>query len=135
MQTLVAARKAQKEKTMIDSKTVESSDAVIEILALSLKSGTRDRFHQLYVTESLPLLRKWKIEVVAHGPSQHDENSYYVIRSFKSLEDRQKAEDAFYRSDDWRNGPRMAILALIEHDAYIVISVETFRGWLDIITK
>ena len=120
---------------MIDSKIEESSDAVIEILTLSLKSGTRDRFHQLYVTESLPLLRKWKIEVVAHGPSQHDENSYYVIRSFKSLEDRQKAEDAFYSSDDWRNGPRMAILALIEHDAYIVISLETFRGWLDIITK
>ncbi len=112
-----------------------SSDAVIEILTLSLKPGTRDQFHQLYVTESLPLLKKWKIQVVAHGPSQHDEDSYYVIRSFKSLDDRQKAEDAFYSSDDWRKGPRTAILALIEHDAYIVISPETLKGWLDIITK
>ena len=120
---------------MMDSKAIKSSDAVIEILTLSLKPGTRDKFRQLYIMESLPLLKKWKIEVVAHGPSLHDENSYYVIRSFKSLEDRQKDEDAFYSSDDWRKGPRTAILALIEHDAYIVISPEMLKRWLDIITK
>ena len=120
---------------MNDSKRIKSSDAVIEILTLSLKPGTRDKFHQLYITESLPLLKKWKIEVVAHGPSLHDENSYYVIRSFRSLEDRQKDEDAFYSSDDWQKGPRTAILALIEHDAYTVISPEILKGWLDLISK
>ena len=120
---------------MIDDKTVKPSDAVIEILTLSLKSGTRDKFHQLYVTEALPLLKKWKFRVVAHGPSHHDENSYYIIRSFKSLEDRQESEDAYYSSDDWRKGPRTAILALIEHEAYIVIPAETLKGWSDIITK
>jgi hypothetical protein len=93
------------EITMIDRK---SSDAVIEILTLSPKLGTLDKFHQLYVTESLPLLKQWKIQVVAHGPSQHDEDSYYVIRSFESLDDRQKAEDAFYSSDDWRKSPSLS---------------------------
>jgi hypothetical protein len=101
---------------------------MIEILTLNLKPGTRDKFHQLYITESLPLQKKWKIEVVAYGPSLHDENSYYVIRSFKSLDDRQKTEDAFYGSDDWQKGPRTAILALIENHATIVISAETFKG-------
>jgi hypothetical protein len=120
---------------MTEDETVKSSGTVIEILTLSLKPNSRDKFHQLYVTESLPLLKKWKIEVVAHGPSQHDENTYYVIRSFKSLEDRQKVEDAFYGSDEWRNGPRTAILALIEHDAYTVVPASTFKEWSDIITK
>ncbi len=120
---------------MIEIKTANPSNAVIEILTLTLKPGTRNKFHQVYVTEALPLLKKWKFQVVAHGPSQHDENSYYVIRSFKSLEDRQKAEDAYYSSDDWRKGPRTAILALIEHDAYIIVSAETLKEWLDIITK
>ena len=88
-----------------------------------------DRFHQLYLTESLPLQKKWGIQVVAHGPSLHDENSYYAIRSFKSLEDRQRTEDAFYNSDDWQKGPRTAILALIENYSTIVIPAETFNGW------
>ena len=102
---------------------------MIEILILNLKPGIRDKFHQLYTTMSLPLLKKWKIEVVAHGPSQHDENTYYVIRAFKSLEDRQKTEDAFYSSNDWQKGPRTTILGLIENYATIVISADEFKGW------
>jgi UDP-glucose 6-dehydrogenase len=116
---------------MMENETANLSGSVIEILTLSLKPNTRDKFHQLYTTESLPLLKKWKIEVVAHGPSRHDENTYYVIRSFKSLADRQKVEDAFYSSDDWRTGPRSAILALIEHEAYVVIPTEKLKEWSD----
>ena len=108
---------------------------MIEIFAINLRPGTRDKFHQLYLTQSLPLQKKWKIEVVAHGPSLHDENSYYVIRSFKGLEDRQKTEDAFYSSDDWQKGPRTAMLALIENYTTIVLSEEILKGWLDIIKK
>lgn len=102
---------------------------MIEFLTLNLKPGTRDTFQQLYLTKSLPIQKKWKIKVVTHGPSLHDENSYYVIRSFKSLEDREKKEDAFYSSDDWQKGPRTAILAMIENIATIVISEEIFRQW------
>jgi NIPSNAP len=118
---------------MADSEVIKSPGTVIEIFSLSLKPGRRDNFHQLFVTKSLPLQKKWKIEVVAHGPSRHDENSYYVIRSFKSLVDRQQSEDAFYSSDDWQKGPRTAILDLIENYATIVISAETFKEWANII--
>jgi hypothetical protein len=102
---------------------------MVEILTLNLKPGTRNEFHQLYLTQSLPLQKKWKINVLAHGPSLHDENGYYVVRYFNSLEALQKEEDAFYSSEDWQKGPRTAILALIENLATIVISKETFREW------
>jgi hypothetical protein len=108
---------------------------MIEILILNLKPGMRDQFHQVYVTESLPIQRKWQINVVAHGPSLHDENSYYVIRSFKSLEDREQMEDAFYGSDDWRKGPRETILGMIESSAYAVIPHEKLEEWSEIIKK
>ena len=61
---------------------------MIEILTLNLRPGTREKFRQLYTAESLPLQKKWNIEVIAHGPSLIDENSYYVVRSFESPEDR-----------------------------------------------
>jgi hypothetical protein len=104
-----------------------ASNDVIEILILDIKPGKRDEFHKIYEKESLPLLRKWKINVISYGPSLHDENSYYIIRSFKSLEDRQKSEDAFYSSDDWKNGPRMALLALVDHFAYTVLPADTWK--------
>ena len=108
---------------------------MIEILILNLKAGTRVAFHQLYITASLPLQKKWNIEVLAHGHSLHDENNYYVIRSFKSLEDRQETEDAFYSSDDWQKGTRTAILAMIENYVAIVVSEESLEKWLNVIKK
>jgi NIPSNAP protein len=100
---------------------------MIEILILNLRPGTRDEFHELYVKESLPLQKKWNIEVVAHGPSLHDDNSYYVVRSFKNLDDRERLQNAFYNSDDWQKGPRTAILSKAEHMATVVISDEAVQ--------
>ena len=80
----------------------------IEIRSFNLKPGSRDEFHRLYIEKALPLLKRWNFDVVAHGPSLHDENSYYVIRRFDSLAQREQMEDTYYASDDWRQGPREA---------------------------
>ena len=71
------------------------SAQVVEIRSYNLKPGTRDRFHQLFQTEALPLLRRWKVEVVGYGPSLHDRDSYYLMRAFPSVEERERSEDAF----------------------------------------
>ena len=96
----------------------------IEIRTLNLKPSTRDEFHSLYIEEALPLLQRWNFDVVAHGPSLHDENSYYVIRRFDSLAQREQSEDAYYASDDWRQGPRERILTLIENYTDIVLELD-----------
>jgi hypothetical protein len=102
----------------------------IEIRSLSLKPGRREEFHRLYIEEALPLLKRWNFDVVAHGPSLHDENTYYVIRRFESLAQREQMEDTYYASDDWRRGPRERILALIENYTDIVLELDevTVRG-------
>jgi hypothetical protein len=97
---------------------------LIEIRSITLKPGTREEFHQLYIQQALPLLKHWNFDVVAHGPSLHDENSYYVIRRFNSLTQRDQMEDAYYGSDDWRQGPREAILALMENYTDIVLELD-----------
>ena len=81
---------------------------LIEIRALNLKPDTREEFHRLYIEEALALLQRWNFDVLAHGPSWHDENTYYVIRHFDSLAQREQTEDACYGSDEWRTGPREA---------------------------
>jgi hypothetical protein len=124
---------AQTEQTMGAEEKIKAmaspatSEKVIEILILDIKPGRRDEFHRVYETQSLPLLKKWKFNLVAHGPSLHDANSYYVIRAFKSLGEREQSEDAFYSSDDWRQGPREAIMGLVDHFAYAVVSAEMWK--------
>jgi hypothetical protein len=58
---------------------------LIEVRSINLKPSRREEFHRLYIEEALPLLKRWNFDVVAYGPSLHDENSYYVIRRFDSL--------------------------------------------------
>ena len=103
----------------------------VEIRSYNLKPGTRDRFRELAITEALPMLRRWKIDVVAHGPSLHDKDSYFLMRAFDSVEQRQKAEDAFYGSDEWIKGPRDRVLADIVSYTTIVIHVDdvTLEGF------
>ena len=97
---------------------------LIEIRSLNLKPGTREKFHRLYIEEALPLLKRWNFDVVAHGLSLHDENTYYVIRRYDSLTQREQMEEAYYASDDWRKGPREAMLALIESYTDVVFELD-----------
>lgn len=97
---------------------------ILEIRSYNLKPGTRAAFHELFVNESLPLLKRRQVDVVAYGPSLHDEDSYYLMRAFPSLEEREQSEDAFYGSSEWREGPREAVLALIESYTTVVIELE-----------
>jgi ketosteroid isomerase-like protein len=93
----------------------------VEIRSYNLKPGTRDRFHQLVERDALPLLQRARIDVVSYGPSLHDADSYFLMRS----------EDAFYGSAEWRDGPREAILACIENYTTVVIELDeaTLEGF------
>ena len=96
----------------------------VEIRSYNLKPGTRQAFHQLFLEQALPMLKRWNVDVVRYGASPHDEDSYYLMRAFTSLEDREQSEDAFYGSDEWKLGPRETILALIENYTTIMIEME-----------
>src|SRR5262245_35314266 len=92
---LLAARSSNSQGT-------SESSRVIEIRAYTLKPGTRESFHGLFVRESLPLLRRQNVDVIAYRPSLHDEVSYYLVRSFSTLDDRTRSEDVFHGSKEWR---------------------------------
>ena len=68
--------------------------------------------------------------MVAYGPSLHDPDSYYLMRRYDSLAHREQSEEAFYGSDEWRQGLRAAILALIEKYTEIVLALDesTIQG-------
>src|SRR5437867_9110844 len=96
----------------------------VEIRSYNLKPGTRAEFDRLAREMAIPMLRRWNIDVVAFGPSQHDNSTYFLMRSYASLADRQQSQDQFYGSDEWCRGPRDAIVALINNYTSAVIEVD-----------
>src|SRR5213593_1726980 len=46
------------------------------------------------------------------------------MRAYPSLAERQRSEDEFYGSDEWKNGPRAAVLADIDSYTTIVIRLD-----------
>ena len=57
----------------------------IEIRSLNIKPGTGQEFHRLFVEDAHPLLQRWKVDVVAYGPWEPDQNVYYLMHRFDSL--------------------------------------------------
>jgi hypothetical protein len=87
---------------------------LVEVRSYKLNPGTAAEFHAAVVSRAVPMLREWGTDVVAFGPSAHAPDTYYLIRSYADLDDLNDRQDAFYGSDEWRNGPRESIVSRIE---------------------
>ena len=98
-----------------------ATNSIVEIFSINLKKGAGAAFNKLYIEQSLPMQKRWKVEILTFGPSLHDEDSYLVVRRYNDLADRQQSQDSFYGSDEWKQGPREAILALIENYTTAVV--------------
>ncbi|PVZ87801.1 NIPSNAP family protein [Serratia sp. S1B] len=96
----------------------------VEILLYTLKPGAGHEFHQIMQEVSVPLHRSIGMDVVTYGNSLHDNDSYYLIRAYDSLEHLEKSQDEFYWSEAWRKGPREAIIDRILTSVKSVIKLD-----------
>jgi NIPSNAP len=96
---------------------------ILEIRTYRLKPHCRDHFLALFRGKAHPLLERWNVDVVAFGASL-EEDGAFLMRAFDSLEARRRDEDAFYSGDEWRDGPRAAILECIESYLDTVLELE-----------
>jgi hypothetical protein len=80
---------------------------LIEIRSYKLKAGEAAAFHEAVVKTVMPMLRD-AMDVVAHGPSAHEPDTYFLIRAYADLADLESQQAA------WREGPRNAIVPRIE---------------------
>lgn len=87
---------------------------LIEIRTYRLLPGTIDTFHHAVHTLAVPMLKAKGMDVVAYGRSDHEEETYFLIRSYKSREALTNEQAAFYGSNDWRHGPRAELVDRIE---------------------
>ncbi|MFG6462727.1 NIPSNAP family protein [Roseateles sp. DXS20W] len=86
---------------------------LIEVRTYRLRPGCAERFVTA-VRAALPLVRASGMDVVAFGRSDHEEESFFLIRAFDSREQLVARQDAFYGSAVWREGPRQALVDCLD---------------------
>ena len=87
---------------------------LLEIRTYRLKPGTLDDFHRAMHERAVPMLRSKGMDVVSYGKSDHEEESYHLVRAYASREALEAEQAAFYGSTEWREGPRSALVDRIE---------------------
>lgn len=95
----------------------------VEILQYVLHKGTGATFHSLMKEVSVPLHQRHGIDVVSFGNSLHNPDCYYLIRAFENDEDMNTVLESFYKSADWRDGPRELIINCIETSIKTVLKL------------
>jgi hypothetical protein len=87
---------------------------LLDVRIYTLHSGKRDKFDSLVRNETIPLARRYGHMVVDFGPSAHDDDSYYLIRAFKSAEERVRSLASLYESEEWLRDYDDRVMALID---------------------
>jgi hypothetical protein len=87
---------------------------LLEVRTYRLKPGTANAFHHAMQTKAVPMLKTKGMDVVAYGRSDHEEETYFLVRSYASREALKTEQADFYGSDEWKFGPRSELVDKIQ---------------------
>jgi NIPSNAP len=99
---------------------------IVEVRSYRIKPGKRAEFIELFEARAVPALRKYGMKVVGPMLDVENPNKFVFLRSFPSLEERERMKDAFYGGEIWKN--ELEGLAMPLLDSYDVILCETSPG-------
>ena len=99
---------------------------IVEVRSYRIKPGRRDDFIKLFESRAIPALREYGMKVVGPMLDVENPNKFVFLRSFPSLEERDRMKDAFYGGELWRT--ELEGLAMPLLDSYDVILCETSPG-------
>ena len=72
---------------------------IVEVRSYRIKPGHRDEFIELFESRAIPALRKYGMQIVGPMLDVENPNKFVFLRSFPSLEERERMKDVFYRSE------------------------------------
>ncbi|HEV3469893.1 MAG TPA: NIPSNAP family protein [Pyrinomonadaceae bacterium] len=99
---------------------------IVEVRSYRIKPGRRAEFIRLFETRAVPALRAHGMQVLGPLLDLENPNKFVWLRSFPSLEERERMRDAFYGGDVWKNELEAVAMPLLE--SYDVVLCETSPG-------
>ena len=101
---------------------------IVEVRSYRIKPGRRAEFIQLFETRAVPALRSHGMKVMGPLLDVENPNKFVWLRSFPSLEERDRMKAEFYEGELWKN--ELEAIAMPMLDSYDVILCETSPGYV-----
>jgi hypothetical protein len=99
---------------------------IVEVRSYRIKPGRRDEFIRFFETRSVPALRSHGMKILGPLLDLENPNKFVFLRSFPSLDERERMKDDFYEGDLWKNELESIAMPMLE--SYDVILCETSPG-------
>ncbi|HEV3302550.1 MAG TPA: NIPSNAP family protein [Planctomycetaceae bacterium] len=99
---------------------------IVEVRSYRIIPGRREEFIRLFESRAVPALRAHGMKVLGPLIDVENPNKFVWLRSFPSLEERDRLKKAFYEGDLWKN--ELEALAMPMLESYDVILCETSAG-------
>ncbi len=101
---------------------------IVEVRSYRIKPGRREEFVRMFETRAVPAQRAIGMEIMGPLLDLENPNKFVFLRSFPSLEERDRMKDAFYGGALWKNELEAIAMPLL--DSYDVILCETSSGYV-----
>jgi hypothetical protein len=99
---------------------------IVEVRSYRIKPGHREEFIRFFETRCVPALREHGMKILGPLVDIENPNKFVFLRSFPSLEERDRMKEVFYEGPVWKNELEAIAMPLI--DSYDVILCETSAG-------
>jgi NIPSNAP protein len=99
---------------------------IVEVRTYRIKPGHRAEFIRLFETRAIAAMREHGMHVLGPLLDVENPNRFVFLRSFPSMEERERMKDAFYGGELWKNELEALAMPLI--DSYDVTLCETTGG-------
>jgi len=101
---------------------------IVEVRSYRIKPGRREEFIKFFETRSIPAQRSHGMKILGPLLDLENLNKFVFLRSFPSLEDRDRMKNDFYEGKLWKNELESIAMPMI--DSYDVILCETSDGYV-----
>jgi hypothetical protein len=105
------------------------SKMIVEVRSYRIKPGRRAEFIKLFETRAIPALHSHGMKVLGPLLDLENPNKFVFLRSFPSLDERERMKEAFYGGELWKNELEGIAMPMI--DSYDVILCETSKGYVN----
>jgi len=101
---------------------------IVEVRSYRIKPKCRAEFIEFFETRAIPALRSHGMKVMGPLLDLENPNKFVWMRSFPSLEERDRMKTDFYEGELWKNELESIAMPLLE--SYDVILCETSPGYV-----
>ena len=103
-------------------------EMIVEVRAYRIKPGLRAKFIELFETRAILAQQALGMGIIGPMLDVENPNKFVFLRSFPSLEERERMKNEFYGGELWKNELEGVAMPMI--DSYDVILCETTDGYV-----